>query len=78
MTVSAEAFRAHRPTLPMPAGLIWLAVLAISLAFLVLPDAVPRWAADVPRAWRIPVQDWISAAMNWLVNDAGFGLFTFR
>jgi glycine betaine/proline transport system permease protein len=33
---------------------------------------------NVPRGWRLPAQSWISAAMDWLINDASFGLFTFR
>ena len=31
-----------------------------------------------PKAWEIPLNVWISAAMTGLVNDASFGLFTIR
>jgi glycine betaine/proline transport system permease protein len=37
-----------------------------------------KWAFDYPRAWQLPAQRWIGDAMKWLVNDAHFGLFTFR
>jgi len=35
------------------------------------------WMMELPRAWRFPIADDISAFMDWLVEDAGFGLFTF-
>jgi len=35
------------------------------------------WVMELPRAWRFPVGDDISAFMNWLVEEATFGLFTF-
>ena len=54
-------------------------MLVVSLAFLYLPRAaLPAWALEVPRGWRLPLARWISDAMDWLVNDASFGLFTFR
>jgi len=35
------------------------------------------WIMDYPTAWVIPLKDYVSAAMTWLVEDASFGLFTF-
>jgi glycine betaine/proline transport system permease protein len=35
------------------------------------------WAMDYPVAWVIPLKDYVSAGMKWLVEDATFGLFTF-
>lgn len=35
------------------------------------------WIMDYPTAWVIPLKDYVSAAMTWLVEDATFGLFTF-
>ena len=35
------------------------------------------WAMKYPVAWVIPLKDYVSAAMKWLVEDATFGLFTF-
>jgi len=37
-----------------------------------------RWLVKYPAAWRLPLKAEISAAMDWLVEDANFGLFTFR
>lgn len=37
-----------------------------------------RWAIKYPRAWELSLDRWISDAMKWLVNEANFGLFTFR
>ena len=58
---------------------LWLAIAAVSCVFGFLPRGTlgGLWA-EVPRGMRIPVADWISAAMDWLVEDAGFGLFSFR
>jgi len=36
-----------------------------------------RWLVKYPSAWRLSLKDHISSAMNWLVEDANFGLFTF-
>ena len=35
------------------------------------------WIMDYPTAWVIPLKDYVSTAMTWLVEDASFGLFTF-
>jgi len=79
MSIAAAPFRHERLFPALPAPLVWLPAFAISLVFLYLPRGVlPAWAGDVPRGWRVPIQGWISGAMNWLVNDASFGLFTFR
>ena len=37
-----------------------------------------RWIIRYPRAWELPLESWLSAAMTWLVEEAGLGLFTFR
>lgn len=59
--------------------LLWLGAFLLSLIFLYLPQgAIPAWALSVPRNLRLPLQGWVSKAMAWLVNDASFGLFTFR
>ncbi len=79
MTIAAATLSVERGHGTFPRRYAWLAAFAVSLAFLFLPRAtLPRWMFDVPRGWRLPAQDWISAAMDWLVNDASFGLFTFR
>jgi len=37
-----------------------------------------RWLIKFPRAWEMPLDKQLSAAMKWLLNDAHFGLFTFK
>jgi len=37
-----------------------------------------RWIIKFPKKWEMPLADTISDAMKWLVEDASFGLFTFR
>ncbi|KZL21215.1 Glycine betaine/L-proline transport system permease protein ProW [Pseudovibrio axinellae] len=37
-----------------------------------------RWIIKFPSAWEWQLDVWISSFMTWLVEDAGFGLFTFR
>ena len=37
-----------------------------------------RWIVKYPTGWRLPLEQRISDAMQWLVEDANFGLFTFR
>jgi glycine betaine/proline transport system permease protein len=67
-----------RPAMPLN-RLLWLGIFVASLAFLYLPAGVlPAWALNLPRGWRLPIQVWVSAAMKWLIDDATFGLFTFR
>jgi glycine betaine/proline transport system permease protein len=54
----------------------WLAALALFTGFWLFGGDL-KWAFDYPRAWQIPAQRWIGAAMKWLVDSASFGLFTF-
>jgi len=61
---------------------LWLALAAATFALAswggALAEALrAEWLMELPRAWRFPVGDDISAFMNWLVEDATFGLFTF-
>lgn len=37
-----------------------------------------KWITRFPAGWRLSLKNDISAAMKWLVEDAHFGLFTFR
>lgn len=36
-----------------------------------------NWLVQYPKAWVLPLKGYISSAMQWLVEDASFGLFTF-
>ncbi|MEP0520550.1 MAG: ABC transporter permease subunit [Hyphomicrobiales bacterium] len=37
-----------------------------------------KWITKYPAAWRISLKNDITAGMKWLVEEADFGLFTFR
>ena len=67
------------PLSPARGVLVFAAVLAVSLALAgwgaaIFPDAL----VELPRSWRLPFDRWINEAMAWLVNEASFGLFTFK
>jgi glycine betaine/proline transport system permease protein len=58
---------------------VGLGLLAVTIGFAWLPRGTLDGLWDeVPRGLQLPVADWISAAMDWLVNEASFGLFSFR
>lgn len=59
----------------------WLALWALALAGalgLWLGKDIWPWAVKYPRAWVVPLKDWITAFMKWLINDFDLGLFTFK
>ncbi len=58
---------------------LWSATVVIStLFYFYASDWLPRWALKYPRQWNLPLKAEISRFMNWLVEDAGFGLFSFQ
>ncbi len=65
----------RNPASSLPAWL--LPALLIAAAAIVIRLWLPDLAA-YPRAWVIPVKDWINALFQWLAYDLTFGLFTFR
>lgn len=62
----------------VPWRIVWAASFAVFLLLWLYGKPVARWAFDVPAAWRIPMSRWIGDFMAWLVEDATFGLFTFK
>ena len=76
MTALAEVHAPPRRTFSV-ALVAWIVTLVAVIA-VAYADDLPKWATDYPRAWRWDLQGWISAAMKWLINDATFGLFTFK
>ncbi|KAA3620786.1 MAG: ABC transporter permease subunit [Proteobacteria bacterium] len=57
----------------------WVVAVAVSLFFYWFGrDLLPREALKFPAKWRFPIKNDISEFMNWLVEDAHFGLFTFK
>ncbi|HYJ58243.1 MAG TPA: ABC transporter permease subunit [Methyloceanibacter sp.] len=58
---------------------VWLGFAVLAVASFALPDGtLPGWMREVPPQWRLGLDTAISNFMKWLVNDATFGLFTFR
>jgi len=58
-------------------GLIWAFAFGGFLLLWFAGRPVAAWAFKVPKEWRIPLKRWIGDAMDWLVQDASFGLFSF-
>ncbi len=66
-----------------PAKAFWLGLFFITWAlstysFSIYKALDARWIIRFPKKWEMPLADYISNAMKWLVEDASFGLFTFR
>lgn len=62
----------------IPGPVFWtVAVALLAAAAISAPPHVP-WAFDWPKAWGVPAARWITDATKWLVNEASFGLFTFK
>ncbi|RKF15135.1 ABC transporter permease subunit [Roseovarius spongiae] len=66
-----------------PGALFWWALLAATWAlstwsFQLYKAFDARWIIRFPSGWKLPMESWISDAMKWLLEDATFGLFTFR
>jgi glycine betaine/proline transport system permease protein len=64
-------------------SLFWLGLFAITWAlstwsFDLYKALDARWIIRFPKKFELPLDKWISDAMSWLVEDATFGLFTFR
>ncbi|UXX83471.1 ABC transporter permease [Roseovarius pelagicus] len=66
-----------------PHALFWWGLLAVtwilsSTSFQLYKALDARWIIRFPKAWQMPLETWISDAMRWLLEDATFGIFTFR
>jgi glycine betaine/proline transport system permease protein len=70
--------RADAPPLyRRPLFLVWMGALALSLAFSLWAKPYAPWAFKFPRTAFRGLKNQISGFINWLVDDATFGLFTF-
>ncbi|WP_170565314.1 ABC transporter permease [Ruegeria atlantica] len=78
-TNKAESNTFYRANLPLGTKKILLSVILISLLF------VPGWfgaatsnLVEYPATWIVPLNEWTSNGIYWLVNDFDLGLFTFK
>ncbi len=62
----------------LPALVLWLPLLGLALAFARWGEPFAPWAFEVPRGVRPPFEGWLGGIVDWLQDDATFGLFTFR
>jgi glycine betaine/proline transport system permease protein len=57
----------------------WLLLATAAVAaFWFAGKALAPWAFDYPKAWTLPATQWLGQFSRWLVNDAHFGVFTFK
>lgn len=61
---------------------IWISLFFITLILanygkLIADTISMNWLVKYPKVWVFPLKDYVSLAMQWLVEDATFGLFTF-
>jgi glycine betaine/proline transport system permease protein len=70
---------ASKPSTPLVNRwlMLWLAAIAITVLLMLAKEWLP-WAFKYPRAWQLPLADWISDFMKWLINSFDLGLFTFK
>ncbi len=55
----------------------WFGVAGIAALLIYSGKANIRWVFKVPSDWRLPLRNQISDFMDWLVNAADLGVFTF-
>ena len=60
------------------AWVVWALVLVSAWLFSQLTADLLPWAHKYPRGAVWPIRFEITAFMKWLINDATFGLFTFK
>jgi glycine betaine/proline transport system permease protein len=79
MTAEATWDERTPATRVSPVLFVWIAFAALAIASFALPDGtIPGWLKEIPPQWRLGLDKAISSFMKWLVEDATFGLFTFR
>lgn len=61
-----------------PMLVAWVVVLSAATLFWLFGKPWAKWAFKYPSAWKWKISKEITAAMDWLMNEATFGLFTFR
>ncbi len=56
---------------------MWAAALGAFALVWLFAEPLAEWAFEYPKRAEIPLARWIGNAMDWLVEDASFGLFSF-
>lgn len=72
-----------RGRLLSPDALFWCALLLVTWAlstwsFDLYKALDARWIIKYPATWSLPMEAAVTGALNWLMEDASFSLFTFR
>ena len=74
MTAASLAEPAPAPRLS-PVLLVSIGFAALALLCAKLPaGTIPRWMLEIPPGWRLGLNPAITRFMNWLIDDATFGL----
>jgi glycine betaine/proline transport system permease protein len=59
-------------------GLVAILVAIVVSLIITSQPTLLAWANDYPKSWVLPVSNYLSDFVKWLVNDASLGLFTFK
>ena len=73
----AATSAARRQSGLSPWLLAWAAFLLLTILVWLGSDSW-AWAVKYPKAWIWPLKKDVTTFMKWLINDATFGLFTFK
>ena len=75
MIAAKSVYEIRAPRIKLSVVLIFLAVFATGF---ISSQPWLEWADQYPSSWIVPFSKYLSTAIKWLVNDADFGLFTFK
>lgn len=79
MTVAAVDSSASAGDERLNPALVAVGVIAaLAVLSFIFKENLPSWMRELPPGWRIGLDTAISAAMKWLIEEASFGLFTFK
>ena len=72
-----ETARTGWPGAPSRGFAVWIVALVVFAVLWAYAGVFVPWAQEWPRAWTPRMAGTISTFMRWLIDEAGFGLFTF-
>ena len=72
-----ETTRTGWPGAPSRGFAVWIVALVVFAVLWTYAGVFVPWAQEWPRAWTPRMAGTISTFMRWLIDEAGFGLFTF-